>query len=404
MVISGRRPGFRRADALVAFAPSGREERTMRTKMFALAVVGLLTMGSMVACSDDGSSDSSGTNAAGAKGSGNGTGKIGVILPDTTSSQRWGTDDPKFLAAAFKAAGVPADIENAKGDKAQFVSIAESMIAGGAKVLVIASLDAASGKTVIDKAKAAGIPTIDYDRQTLNGGAQYYVSFDNVQVGVLQGQGLVNCLSKRTYTLAPLVADLNGSPTDNNATQFKQGYESVLQPKYDDGSYRKGPDQSVVDWNAPAGGILFDQMMNQTSNKIDGVLAANDGLAGAAISVLKKDGLNGKVPVTGQDATVAGLQNILAGDQCMTVYKPIKDEANAAADLAVKLYKGQKNIGMSGKVKDPESGAYIPAVLLNPIAITGKPSDIKRVINDGFVKRSDICKAPYAQICKNDGI
>jgi D-xylose transport system substrate-binding protein len=145
-------------------------------------------------------------------------------------------------------------------------------------------------------------------------------------------------------------------------------------------------------------------MMNQTSNKINGVVAANDGLAGAAISVLKKDGLNGKVPVTGQDATVAGLQNILAGDQCMTVYKPIKDEANAAADLAVKLFKGQKDPSMSDKVKDPESGVYIPAVLLTPIAITDKPGDIKRVINDGFVKRADICKAPYAELCKNAGI
>jgi D-xylose transport system substrate-binding protein len=375
----------------------------MRTKMFALAVVGVLTMGSMVACSDDGSSDSSGGNAAGATGgSGSGTGKVGVILPDTTSSQRWKSDDPKFLKDAFDAAGVPVDIQNANGDKAQFVSIGESMIASGVKVLMIVSLDSASGKTVLDKANAAGIPTIDYDRQTLNGGAQYYVSFNNVEVGKLQGQGLVNCLNKMHFDQAPIVADLNGSPTDNNATQFKTGYESVLQPKYDVGTYRKGPDQSVDDWNAAAGGIIFEQMMNQTNNGINAVLAANDGLAGAAIQVLKHDGLNGKVPVTGQDATVAGLQNILAGDQCMTVYKPIKEEANAAADLAVKLYKGQKHMSMADSVKDPESGASIPSVLLSPIAIT--KSNIKRVINDGFAKRSDVCKAPYAQYCAAAGI
>lgn len=374
----------------------------MRTKMFALAVVGVLTMGSMVACSDDKGSDDSAANAAGATGSGNGSGKVGVILPDETSSQRWKSDDPKFLKAAFQAADVPADIENAKGDKAQFVSIAESMIASGAKVLVIASLDAASGKTVIDKAKAAHIPVIDYDRQTLNGGAEYYVSFNNVTVGQLQGRGLEKCLSKNTYALPPVVADLNGSPTDNNATQFKTGYESVLQPKYDAGTYRKGPDQSVVDWNAPAGGIIFEQMMNQTNNQIDGVVAANDGLADAAISVLKKDHLNGKVPVTGQDATVVGLQHILAGDQCMTVYKPIKKEAEAAADLAVKLFKGQKNVAMNDKVKDPVSGAYIPSQLLPPVSITKANVDVP--IADGFAKKSDVCKGEFAQYCAAAGI
>jgi D-xylose transport system substrate-binding protein len=402
MVISSHGPGFRCSDALVAFAPSGREERTMRTKMFALAVVGVLTAGSMVACSDDGSSDTPGTSAAGTTGGGNSAGKIGVILPDTTSSQRWKTDDPKFLKAAFEAKGVQADIENANGDKTQFVSIGEKMIASGVKVLIVVSLDATSGKTVLDKANAAGIPTIDYDRQTLNGGAKYYVSFNNVTVGQLQGQGLVKCLSTHTYAKAPIVADLNGSPTDNNASQFKTGYESVLQPKYDAGTYRKGPDQSVDDWNAPAGGIIFQQMMDQTNNQIDGVLAANDGLAGAAISVLRHNKLNGKVPVTGQDATVAGLQNILIGDQCMTVYKPIKEEADAAADLAFQLYKGDKNVKLSDRVKDPESGVYIQSKLLTPIAIT--KSNIGRVISDGFVKRSEICTAAFAQACTDAGL
>jgi len=375
----------------------------MRTKMFALAVAGLLATGTMTACSDDGDSDSAGASAAGGgtKGSGSGTGKVGVILPDTTSSQRWGTDDLKFLKAAFAAANVPADIQNAKGDKAQFQTIADGMIASGAKVLVIANLDSISGKAVITKAKAAKIPVIDYDRLTLNGGANYYVSFDNVQVGVLQGRGLQKCLTSAGAE-NPVIADLNGSPSDNNATEFKRGYESVLQPLYDSASYRKGPDQSVDDWNSDEARLIFDQMMTQTKNSINGVLAANDGLGNAAIQVLKKERLNGKVPVTGQDATVQGLQNILAGDQCMTVYKPIKEEADAAAGLAIKLFKGQKDATALTDVKDPESGLRIPAILLDPIAIT--KSNVHLVIDQKFASRKAVCAGDYEKYCTAAGI
>jgi len=373
----------------------------MRTKLLALAVVGLLATGSVAACSDDGDSDTSSAPATGAKGSGSGSGKVGVILPDTKSSQRWGTDDPKFLKAAFEAANVPVDIQNAQGDKAQFQTIADGMIASGVKVLMIVNLDSITGKAVITKAKAAKIPVIDYDRLTLNGGANYYVSFNNVQVGVLQGQGLQQCLTA-AGAKNPVIADLNGSPTDNNATEFKQGYESVLQPLYDNATYRKGPDQSVDDWNNQEAGIIFDQMMNQTKNSINGVLAANDGLANAAIQVLKKDQLNGKVPVTGQDATVQGLQNILAGDQCMTVYKSIKEEANAAAGLAIRLYKGQKDSTAFTDVKDPESGLRLPAILLNPAAITKE--NIKLVIDQKFVTRKAVCAGDYEKYCVAAGL
>jgi D-xylose transport system substrate-binding protein len=373
----------------------------MRTKMFALAVVGLLATGSTVACSDDKGSDADTAAASGAKG-GSGTGKVGVILPDTSSSQRWATDDAKYLKEAFDKAGVPVQIENAQGDRNQFQNIADGMIASGAKVLMIANLDSGTGKAVIAKAKAAGIATIDYDRLTLNGGAQYYVSFDNVKVGQLQGQGLKDCLTAKGAKV-PLVADLNGSPTDNNATQFKEGYESVLQPLYDLAEYRKGPDQSVDNWDPAQATVIFEQMMTQTNNKIQGVLAANDGIANAAIAVLKKDGLNGQVPVTGQDATVQGLQNILAGDQCMTVYKPIEQEAQAAASLAIKLYKGQKGADVAtDRVKDPESGAYVAAKLLDPIAIT--KANVQRVIDDKFASRKAVCAGEYAKYCTAAGI
>ena len=370
----------------------------MRTKMFALVAVGLFTIGGTAACTDDAGGDAGGGGNAR---NGAGGGKVGVILPDTTTSQRWGTDDPKLLKAAFDAADVPVDIQNAQGDKAKFAQIADGMIASGVKVLLTANLDSGTGKTVLDKAKAAGIKTIDYDRLTLNGGANYYVSFDSIAVGKLQGEGLVKCLAAKKAKL-PLVADLNGSPTDNNATQFKVGYESVLQPLYDDGTYIKGPDQSVADWNNKEAGTVFTEMWRQTGRQIDGVLAANDGLANAAIEVLKKDKKNGDVPVTGQDATVQGLQNILAGDQCMTVYKQIKKEAEAAADLAITLYKGEQPTAPDDRVKDPESGAYVASVLLPPTAID--KSNINLVIKDGFVDKKAVCAGRFAALCRENGI
>jgi D-xylose transport system substrate-binding protein len=357
--------------------------------LVAVAAVAVLTLGGLTACTEDDKA------AAGPKGT-----KVGVILPDTSTSQRWGSDDPKLLKAAFDAAGVEVEIQNAQGKAESFINIADRMIATGAKVLVIANLDPVSGKQVLDKAKAAGVATIDYDRLTLNGNADYYVSFDNVQVGRLQGEGLVRCLKAKGVD-NPRVAYLNGAPTDNNATLFRSGYDSILQPRYDDGTFRKGPEQSVPRWNNDEGRFIFDQMIADTDGKIDGVLAANDGLGNAAITVLKRQRRNGLVPVTGQDAEVQGLQNILAGDQCMTVYKPIKKEADAAAKLAISLFKDQA-AKTEDRVKDPESGGYVPAVLLDPSAIFKK--DVEDVIKDGFVDRKTVCAGVFAKHCRTNGI
>jgi len=373
----------------------------MRKRLLTFAAVGLLATATMTACdSSDDQTSSAATTSNTTVGKGDGKARVGVILPDTVSAQRWGQADPKYLSAAFKEANVPVEIENAQGNAADFVKIAENMVNSGVKVLVIASIDSDSGKAALDAAKAKKIPTIDYDRLTLNGGADYYVTFDGDQVGRLQALGLSKCLDDMHKT-DPVIAEINGSPTDNNATLFKNGYDSVLKPKYDSGDYVKGPDQSVPDWDNAQAATIFEQMLTQNPN-IKGVLAANDGLGNAAISVLKKQKLNGTVPVTGQDATVQGLQNILVGDQCMTVYKAIKQEADAASALAVAIAKGQKPTTATGTVTDPESKKSVPSVLLTPKAIT--KDNVKDVIADGFVTKDELCTAAFAKACTDAGI
>jgi D-xylose transport system substrate-binding protein len=362
----------------------------MRRGIIALAAAVLLAVTGLTACGgDDGDS-----------GGGDKKPKIGVILPDSKSSARWETADRKYLEEAFKAAGVDYDIQNAQNDKNAFQTIADQMLTSGVTALMIVNLDSGTGKAVLDKAKNQGVPTIDYDRLTLGGSASYYVSFDNVAVGRLQGEGLVKCLTA-SGKQKPVVAYLNGSPTDNNATLFKEGYDGDLKPKFDSGEYVKGPDQSVPEWDNAQAATIFEQMMTSTQGKIDGVLSANDGLGNAALTVLKKNNLNGKVPVTGQDATVQGLQNVLLGDQCMTVYKAIKKEAEAAAELAIGLAKGEKKD--TGKtVKDPEGNRDVPAVLLEPQSITKE--NVKAVVDDGFVTKAELCTGAVAAKCTEAGI
>jgi D-xylose transport system substrate-binding protein len=355
-----------------------------------VATAGVVALGGLAACGK------SSTPTAGASTK---PAYVGVILPDSKSSARWETNDRPYLEKAFKDAGVKYDIENAQGDKAAFQTIADQLITKGVNVLVIVNLDSGTGKAVLDKAKAQGVATIDYDRLTLGGGADYYVSFDNTKVGVLQGQGLQKCLTDKGYT-KPKVAELNGSPTDNNATLFAAGYNSILDPLYTAGTYVKGPNTSVPDWDNAQAGTLFEQMLTSAKD-IKGVLAANDGLGNAVISVLKKNSLNGQVPVTGQDATVQGLQHILDGDQCMTVYKAVKLEASAASTLAVALAKGEQPKATQ-TAKDTVSGKDVPAVLETPQAIY--KDNVKDVVADGYVTKADLCGGAYAAKCTAAGI
>ncbi|GIH26884.1 sugar ABC transporter substrate-binding protein [Acrocarpospora phusangensis] len=371
----------------------------MRKGILSIAAVAALSLGLTACGGESGETGASSSAAPASSAAAAKPGKIGVILPDSKSSARWETADRKYLEEAFKAAGVAYDIQNAQGDKTAFQTIADQMITGGVTVLAIVNLDSGTGKAVLDKAKAQGVATIDYDRLTLGGNADYYVSFDNTAVGKLQGEGLVKCLTDMKAD-KPIVAELHGSPTDNNATLFKEGYESILKPKYDSGEYVAGPADAVPDWDNAQAGTIFEQQLTKEP-KIAGVLAANDGLGNAAISVLKKNKLNGKVPVTGQDATVQGLQNILAGDQCMTVYKAVKQEADATADLAIALAQGQKPAA-TGTVKDTETGADVPAVLLTPKAIFF--DSVKEVVADGFVTKEELCTADFADKCTEAGV
>src|SRR4051794_24448697 len=327
--------------------------------------------------------------------------KVGVILPDAASSARWETADRKYLGEAFKAAGVDSDIQNANGDKAKFATIADQMLNGGANVLLIVNLDSPSAAAVIAKAKQQGVPVIDYDRLTLGGGASYYVSFDNVAVGTAQGQGLVKCMQANGDKSGP-VALLNGSPTDNNATLFKQGYEKAIK----DGGYTIAADQSVPDWDNTKAGTIFEQMYTKANGKFIGVDAANDGLGGAVVSVLKRNGESGKVPVTGQDATDEGLQRVLTGDQCMTVYKAIKKEADAASKLAIALAKGDTagaDQMATGQTMDTETKQNVKSVLLQPEAIF--KDNVKDVVADGFTTADKICTtSALKKACSENGV
>jgi D-xylose transport system substrate-binding protein len=361
--------------------------RLKRTACIA-AIAAMATAG-LAAC---GSGDDDSSKGGGSTGAAKVKGKVGIILPDTKSSVRWESFDRPVLTAAFKQAGIPADIQNAEGDKQRMQTIADQMITNGVTILAIVNLDSNSGAAIESKAKQQGVQTIDYDRLTLGGSADYYVSFDGVEVGRTQGEGLQKCLGDK----ASNIVYLDGSPTDNNATLFKQGAHEVLDKVT---NYKKVAEQAVPDWDNQKAATIFEQINTQQNGKIDGVLAANDGLGQAAISILQKN--HQKIPVTGQDATPQGLQNILDGTQCMTVYKPNKQEADGLVNVVTALAKGQKP-QTTATANDPVGKRNVPSILLKPIAIT--KDNVKDVITDGGVKAADVCKGAYAAKCKAAGI
>jgi D-xylose transport system substrate-binding protein len=314
-----------------------------------------------------------------------------VLLPDTKSSVRWELFDRPYLAAAFKAAGLTANIQNALNDPQKMRSQADACVSQGAKVALIVALDPGSALAITKALTAGGVKVIDYDRLTPGSGAKYYVSFDNVQVGKLQGQGLVAGLKANgEYGKTPVIAELNGDIKDNNAKLFKSGYDSVLNPLYKAGTFKKATagDQWTA-WDPVKGQTIFEGMLARNNNTINAVLAANDGLAGAVVATEKNKGIK-PVPLTGQDATPTGLQYILSGYQTGTVYKPVKLEANAAAAVAIKLIKG-------GTVKTNGKVSGTPSILLTPKWVN--KSNYKVLFTDKWVKKSAVCVGSYAKFC-----
>lgn len=373
------------------------------TRMGALVATGVLAFGALAAC---GSSNNSGNSAGGSGGSSNGgsggSGKadVGVILPDATTSPRWESQDRPNLKKAFDAAGLKSDIQNAQGSTAKFGQLCDSMINEGVSVLMITNLDSDSGAACLKKAADAGVQTIDYDRLTLGGGASYYVSFDNVKVGELMGQGLVDALVKDGKKSGNVV-EVDGASTDNNAALFKQGYDSVLKAHPE---YKIVGDQSG-NWDATKAGEVFDQMYTQNKGNIDGAVVANDTMSGGVVARLKADGVAGKVPTTGQDASVEGLQNVLRGYQAGTVYKNTSLEADAASKLAIDLIKGDKSAAAAlatGTVKDTKLGKDVPSVLATPVWITA--DTVKQVVSDGQADASKICTGDVASLCTKYGV
>jgi D-xylose transport system substrate-binding protein len=373
----------------------------MRMRKMAVAGVAVLTL-FLAACGGD---DDSGTDNSGNGDKGGNAaegGKVGVILPDAATSPRWESNDRPALDKAISDAGYEAIIQNASKDVNKFAQLCDSMINQGVNVLMIVNLDSESGAACEQKAKDAGIPSIDYDRLTLGGSADYYVSFDNVEVGRLMGEGLIKCLDDDGKTQANIV-EINGDPTDNNAALFKQGYDEALKPKVDSGDYKIVGDQTGK-WDATVAQTTFEQLFTKNNGQVDGVVSANDTMAGGIVTVLKNNNLDGKVPVTGQDASDEGLQRVIAGTQCGTVFKDVNLEAKAAADLAIAILKGDGSADdlVNGEVEDTQAGKQVKSVFATPVWIT--QDNVQEVFDAGYTTTDKVCTGAFAAACDKLGI
>jgi D-xylose transport system substrate-binding protein len=321
--------------------------------------------------------------------------QVCVLLPDTTTSVRWEQFDKPAFINAFKKAGLTAAVVNALGQQQKQVAQAEQCINDGAKVGIITSLDTGTSIAIQKKFAAAGGKTIDYDRQIVGGTGSVYISFDGNQVGRLQAAGVILGMhQKKTYGPKAVVAELWGGPTDANAFWFKSGNDDALNPLFKAKKLTKGPQKFVPNWDAPTAQTIFEQMLVKTNNNIQGVVAANDGIAGAVVATLKAKGLK-PLPLSGQDATVQGVQNIISGWQTNTIYKYVPDEANAAAAAAVALFKGKTP---KTNATRPNGSKKQPTLVIPVVSIT--KANYTRLFTDKFLKRSDVCAGEYKKYCK----
>ncbi|MEA3218185.1 MAG: D-xylose transport system substrate-binding protein [Acidimicrobiia bacterium] len=403
----------------------------MKASVKGIAVASVAALFALGACSSSSKSSSSSTTAAGntttTGGSvsatsftadfaamaalksvaAKGKGMIGVLLPDTTTSARYESFDRPYLTKAFQAAGLGASdfkIDNAQGSAATMQTQAEADITQGASVLLVDALDSGSGAAIEANATSKGVKVIDYDRLVKGGASgRIYVSFDNVKVGNLIGQGEVDCVGAWNVS-KPNILIMDGDPTDNNALLFSQGYNNVLKPYFDNGTYVKVGEPAGT-WTPSVAATTFDQQYTAHPN-INAVVTPNDDNANAVIADLQKLNIPAKkFPTTGQDASLSGLQNILKGYQCGTVYKPIYLEAQGAAAVALYIRAGQTPPSslVNGTTKDTTANADIQSVLLTPVWVTSQ-NMASTVVKDGAVKTSELCVSAVASACSAAGI
>jgi D-xylose transport system substrate-binding protein len=317
------------------------------------------------------------------------------LMPDTKTSVRWEQFDKPYLEKAFKKAGISARVVNAQGDAQKQKSQADQCIADGAKVLIIAPIDSGSAAAIEKAALAKGVKSIDYDRQVEGGVAVLYASFNGQTVGELQGKAVIAGLkAKGTYGDKPVIASLWGGNEDANSFLFKSGVDKILNPLYNNGTLSKGPQQFVPGWDNQKAGTIFEQMLVKTGNKINGVAAANDGLANAVVVAMKAHRLD-PIPLSGQDATTQGVQNIISGWQTATVFKDVRVLATQTALAAVAIIKGKKPpttgfVNTKGRPREP-------AFLIAPQSIT--KANWRILTKGGFLKESEICSGDYKQYC-----
>jgi D-xylose transport system substrate-binding protein len=341
--------------------------------------------------SSSSSSSGSGSSSSASGANGKGCKKVGILLPETASSARWDGVDRPDLEQGLQAAGFQFDYANAQGSASTQLTQAEQDLTKGDCILILAPNDSAAAAPIVTKAKAQGVPVISYDRLTQTKDLNYYVSFDNQKVGQLQGQYIVDHYKDYLKNGKGNTVMINGAQTDNNALLFNKGAHSALDPLFSNGTLKKVYETYTPNWDNATAQTEMEAALTANQNNVQIAYVANDGMANNVIAALKAAKLNGKVIVTGQDATTAGIHNILAGDQSMTVYKAITKEANAAIDLVKAISAGTDTSSLTnGATTATSDGGSIPSVLEVPVAVD-KSNIASTVIADGFVKKADVC-------------
>ena len=303
--------------------------------------------------------------------------KIGFSIDDLRI-ERWSRDRDYFTAAA-KSMGAKVYVTSADGSEQRQISQIENLISRGMDVIVIVPFNGKVLGNIVNEAKQAGIKVISYDRLILDADIDAYISFDNVRVGEMQAQGVVDTVPKGNYYL------LGGAPTDNNAKLLREGQMKVLQPLVDKGEIKIVGSQWVPEWSATEALSITENALTANKNNIQGIVASNDAVAGGAIQALNAQGLAGKVGVSGQDADLSAIKRVVAGTQSSDVYKPLKLIASTAAKVSVELAKGEKpayNSTINNGKKD------VPTILLTPILVT--KSNVDLLVKDGFYTQSQI--------------